>query len=91
MTAALSLFGPLRPQRTEPPRPTTRAVLGVVVRSSPSGWSTVALVIHDADGTHDQDLGRYPSDLASLIADEQARSRDIPRLEPLPFAFGVTP
>jgi hypothetical protein len=57
--------------------------LGVVVRPSTPGWSTVALVVHDADGTHDHELGRYPADLAGSIADEHAKSRDIPRLFPL--------
>ena len=91
MTAGLSLFGPLRPQGIEPRRPPPRAVLGIVVRPSSPGWALVCLVLHGPDGAADQELGRYPADLAPRVADEHARSRDIPRLEPLPFAFGVTP
>ena len=92
MTASPSLFGPLRPQGMEPRRPPTRAVLGVVVRPSSPGWSLVCLVVHGPDGAADQELGRYPCDLAAAVADEQARSRDLPRLTSLPFTLsGATP
>ena len=75
-----SLFGPLRPQGIEPRRPPTRAILGIVVRPSSPGWALVCLVLHGPDGAADQELGRYPADLAPRVADEQARSRDLPVL-----------
>lgn len=80
MTAAPSLFGPLRPQGNEPRRPPPRAILGIVVRPSSPGWALVCLVLHGPDGAADQELGRYPADLAPRVADEQARSRDLPVL-----------
>lgn len=83
VTAAPSLFGALRPQGMEPRRPPTRAILGIVVRPSSPGWALVCLVLHGPDGAADQELGSYPADLAGRIADEQATSRDIPRLYPL--------
>lgn len=91
MSAGLSLFGALRPQGVEPRRPPTRAILGIVVRPSFPGWSVVALVLHGPDGAADQELGSYPSDLAAAVADEQAKSRDLPILVALPFTAGATP